>query len=429
MKRIGLLTMLALMPALNPLLSQNIPVQLPGQDIKQASATSSIEGSYPQTVEWFNWISNEWQVDKTVTFTYASWGDPLNELWDYPTRNDKKITMAYNSNHLPTDILIQEKVGDVWVDKTRGFRAWDSYGQMTEAKQEHNVDGTWYIDFWNKTEYEMADGKVAKMTQYAYNESTADLKLSSRITYSYDNKGLLSKTFTETYTDSQWINSQNTYYSWNAQGKEDYIIIESWVETMWMKLYKTTFTWRENDSYDQITNTYNFLTQDFDNPFMRSTYNLDQHHNLIYTKTEVWSNGTWAGSYGWQYDITYEGNKAVQRITKMWDTTSGSFVNMFKEVFKNFINLGMEDPVTLSIRLDCYPNPVSNYLTLDYSAFGSSAWTIELMDMNGKKIKTANPELPAGRITWNIAKIPAGYYVVRMTDNLGRTITKSIVKQ
>jgi hypothetical protein len=429
MKRTIFLALMAVTPVLNPLPSQNLPVSLPGNENKSAASPSTIEGSYPQNVDWFKWISNNWVADKKVTFTYAEFGEPLTELWDHEVENDQKLIYTYNDDNLLAQLIQQENIENIWTDRSRSTYEYDSYGQITSEKQELCDAGTWFVNSWTKTEYEMIGDKPAKETISKYNGSIGDFVYETRTTYTYGSDGLPAIVIIEDYAEGIWLNNQKMTYTWKSEGKEDFVIIDVWVETEWMKMFKIVYSWLESRSFDYVMYLFNISTNDYDAAWIKGSLHFDQHNNLVRQTTEVSNAGSWEITVGSKFDITYEGNHAVQRIYQNWNAVAKAWENKTKEVFKNFINLGIEDPVNLSIRLDCYPNPVADHLTLDYSAFGSSAWIIELLDMNGQTIKTTRPELPAGRFTWDVVKIPAGYYLVRMTDNLGRLEVKSIVKQ
>ncbi|MDD3811402.1 MAG: T9SS type A sorting domain-containing protein, partial [Bacteroidales bacterium] len=163
-------------------------------------------------------------------------------------------------------------------------------------------------------------------------------------------------------------------------------------------------------------------------PYMRIVTRYDSHLNMILDTIEMFVVDEWVMMSGVRMDITYEGNRAVQQIQQA-SFNGGPWENVMKEVYKNFINLGMEDPLNLSLRLTCYPNPAGDEVILDYSALSSSVWKIEVINLNGKPVRVLNPELPAGRVTLDIQDLPAGFYIIRMIDKMGRTETRQLIKQ
>jgi hypothetical protein len=392
---------------------------------------SGIVGSHPQNIDWFDWVSGQWQPEKKVTLTYTGWGGPLVEIWEYENEAipDFKIIYSYSNDQFQTGALEQEKVDGAWIDRTRYTSEYNAQGYVTLEKQEINVGGTWEIIYATMSEYEFQGEVLQKVTNHEYDPEEMMFKPDSRATYTYYQNGLVSEVLSEVNVEGVWFNANNIFYFWETSTRLDYMLVDSWVETEWMHFWKYDMNYLDDESYDFIMYLYNFLTSDYDTPYLKGSYRFDTHHNLVLYSQEMQDNGSWRLYFGRQHDITYEGNRAVQRITKEWTVGASSWENATKEVFKNFINLGMEDPVSLSLRLDCYPNPAGDLVTVDYSAFGSQAWKIELIDLSGKPVRTLNPELPAGRITWDIKELPSGLYLIRMSDQMGRTLTRNLIRQ
>ncbi|MFO7618025.1 MAG: T9SS type A sorting domain-containing protein [Bacteroidales bacterium] len=429
MKRITPVFLILLALAWSSAFGQTTLPSVPGNPALK-EPPSGISGSHPQNIDWFNWEAGQWQPDKKVTLTYTGWGDPLIEIWEYEddVTPDLKITYSYNNDQLQTGALEQEKVDGAWVDRTRYTTEYNARGYVTLEKQETNVDGSWLILYATTSEYEFQGDVLHQVTSYDYDLNEMTFKPESRTTYTYYQNGLVSEAFTEVNVDGVWYNGTKAFYFWETSTRLDYMLVDSWVDTDWMHFWKYDFNYLDEESYDFIMFLYNFVTSEYDNPYLKGSYRFDTHHNLVLYTQEMQSSGNWILYFGHQYDITYEGNLAVQRIAKTWAVGASSWENATKEVFKNFINLGMEDPVSLSLRLDCYPNPAGDRVTVDFSAFGSQAWRIELIDLSGKPVRTVNPELPAGRITWDIGGLPPGLFLIRMSDQQGRTLTRNLIR-
>ncbi|UCH13115.1 MAG: T9SS type A sorting domain-containing protein [Bacteroidales bacterium] len=76
-----------------------------------------------------------------------------------------------------------------------------------------------------------------------------------------------------------------------------------------------------------------------------------------------------------------------------------------------------------------YPNPVTDYATLEFDAEVSADYTIELFDLSGKRIVQAEDRLLQGRHTYRLYNLKAGIYTIRIKSSeynyTGKVISKS----
>ncbi len=427
MKRLLLLSLgLTLLLSAGNGFSQKLKVTLPDGKSHLKSGQSSIVGSYPQHVDWYLWAGAAWEAEKVQDITYNQLGDPLTVIWDLSVGTDTKTTYTYNNLRMPTLILEQNSVNGTWVDVSRSRVEYDAYNNPTLEVSEDYTGNAWVMKGGAQFQNEVQNGKLMKTTQSMWDQTSGQYALVSRTTYTYGTNNLPSTFINELYETGTWTNSTRVTMSWLANGSEGSMISENWENGNWLPFSKMDFTY---GNYDSVTMIMSFWEADASEytPMMRDISNFDSHGNLILQTSEMWMGVSWYTLSGYQFDITYQGNQATQKITKDWQ--GNTYVNSTKEVFSSFLNLGIGDPANLIFRMDCYPNPAKNELVVQYNAVGFTNLTFQLVDMLGKTIETKTPELSADRLIWNLSEVPAGFYMVRMTDNNGHIKTTKIIKQ
>lgn len=81
---------------------------------------------------------------------------------------------------------------------------------------------------------------------------------------------------------------------------------------------------------------------------------------------------------------------------------------------------------------DCeiYPNPVISDAKIQFDFIPQSPITVEICDMQGKIIKTMQVPIQKNKqeISMNFAKIPAGSYILHVSDTENKTTTHFIKK-
>ncbi|NJC27357.1 T9SS type A sorting domain-containing protein [Neolewinella antarctica] len=92
--------------------------------------------------------------------------------------------------------------------------------------------------------------------------------------------------------------------------------------------------------------------------------------------------------------------------------------------YSNVINLSRADWV----RVDVYPSPVTNELTVAYDASKASLLNVSFYSVDGKRLLSHN--LTNGARQINVTNLPAGFYSVVITDGkTGSVTTRKVVKK
>ena len=85
--------------------------------------------------------------------------------------------------------------------------------------------------------------------------------------------------------------------------------------------------------------------------------------------------------------------------------------------------LGKKDK---KLKLVAYPNPVTDYFTIESSDYKDRSLTYHLMDLNGRIIK--NDDIKENGTQVNISSLPVGFYLLVVSDNGTRIKTIKIIK-
>ena len=94
----------------------------------------------------------------------------------------------------------------------------------------------------------------------------------------------------------------------------------------------------------------------------------------------------------------------------------------------NPTDVGVREITSGESKIKVYPNPASNYLTIQYSLQNSSTVKIELFDILGKSIKTLLPSTLQSKdnykTSWQLEDIKSGLYFVKININGSENIIK-----
>ncbi len=424
MKRIALVLAIAFALAGNVFSSQKLPGSILKNKSLLKSMPATIVGSYPQQVDWFDWVSAAWAPSKTQKISYSQDGDPLTIEWDLLTGTDQKFTYTYNNLRMPTLMLYQEFVGSTWVNKERSRIEYDGYSNPTLEVSEIYTDGAWVITGGILFTNDVQNGKLIHQAFANYDVATRQYLPVSRTTYTYTGDGQMSSFINEVLVEGVWINSTRTTMTYASMDKMSTMVIDSWEDGAWVPQSKHEYEWTTNDSF-----TMNIYMWDVDSSTyilaMRDVTQYDSHSNLILQTTEMGMAGMWFMLSGSKFDITYQGNTPTQQITQEWNGTE--FVNSTKEVFTNYLNLGINDLTATVMDFDVYPNPASESLNIKIITTGLSAVNLEMISMTGKLVRSEVVSNSSGPHSWDISGLPAGIYSLRMVGANGSVISKKIV--
>ena len=131
------------------------------------------------------------------------------------------------------------------------------------------------------------------------------------------------------------------------------------------------------------------------------------------------SGGNASGSGG---TVTY----SVGQIVYATNTgTNGSVAQGVQQTYEISILLGIEDN-SIKLELTAYPNPTTNYLTLNVGKAELSILNFQLYDMGGKLIESN--KITSTTETIRMENLPSSTYFLKVTNNNKEVKSFKIIK-
>ena len=106
--------------------------------------------------------------------------------------------------------------------------------------------------------------------------------------------------------------------------------------------------------------------------------------------------------------------------------TTGSVAQGVQQPYEISIVLGIEDN-SINLELTAYPNPTTNYLTLNVGKAELSTLNFQLYDISGKLIESR--EIISSSEIITMENLPAATYFLKVTDYRNEIKTFKIIKK
>ena len=114
-----------------------------------------------------------------------------------------------------------------------------------------------------------------------------------------------------------------------------------------------------------------------------------------------------------------------QIVYKANSGSSGSVAQGVQQPYEISILLGIEDN-SINLKLTAYPNPTSNFLTLNASNAKLSTLNFELYDINGKLIESR--KIISSSETISMENLPNATYFLKVNNNNNEVKIFKIIK-
>ena len=371
-------------------------------------------------VNYYSWENNTWV--NSLKFEYGYNNSRLSIMYDYWYENNAwqkntKTDYIYNSKDLLTSELVQYQHDYVWTNyrkKDYTYNQWDNIDFFIDYNW-IGVTSTWSER--TKTKYEYPSAKKGTNFEelasfiYYYSHNGSNWGNNSRVGFIYNDDDKLTQ---ETY--DSWSGSS----TWDPQSKEDFIYDENGRLSEYSMMYSdgvelkpytknellygdddnitsnTSFEMK-NDSwvnksrvinmvYDNSLTSGNVLINDIFDPRTESI------NMLISWENQDWSNNTWTKTGG--ANVSYEEVNVLSR----------------------------NDLEVIMARV--YPNPASEYITVDYNDLMTNP-SMELYEISGRKLHVEK-ELNQERI--DVSKLQSGMYFYIISDGIKCSKGKLVIK-
>jgi len=141
------------------------------------------------------------------------------------------------------------------------------------------------------------------------------------------------------------------------------------------------------------------------------TYNIN--NNLTIELEQVWKGSAWVNSS--LLTFTYDDNNFRQSTSgKYWDSTGVRITRGDSAFYYYHTALGINDLMVQNGSLTVYPNPASDYLTIETSA-AQTPGRLSILNQDGRQIITL--QITQTKTELNLSSLPAGVYFVRLTND------------
>ncbi|MFH0760300.1 MAG: T9SS type A sorting domain-containing protein [Bacteroidota bacterium] len=398
---------------------------------------SGLVDDYPQFSTYYV-VGMDFTYDKEYEsqFVYNQAGQVLTETRLYEDRSSFRYTNEYNDQGLLIRKTEEKLTDDSWQMFNRSILTYDSEQNPTRVTNEtYNTEtGQWVLadryDYQN--DYENA--LLKRRTVSRYDTSTASMVPESRFTYTYNDRNLVFTEIVELYSNESWTNSTRTecHYQDNSLATSE-MLIDKWQNSAWEKYMKYILTYSENNNLDMLTYVWMSYLADYLLQY-RMIWRYDFRGNGILNTFELFLNDVWNLISGDQYLITYVNNHAVERIHQKYSTGSElktgtpGWVNYEKWEYSDFLNVGVDLSPVPGLMLACFPNPATGSVEITYTTPRAGNVKLTLMTLEGKVTRYSQEPGLHGKVSWDLNKLPAGIYVIRLSDQSGKAITQKIIK-
>ena len=428
-------------------------------------------GFLPTSVTIDNWEDGDWEFNGFMSYEYDASNrikQSIVKIYDLGTGsyvNGTKTNYNYvddnNSNLVETTTYAYSNDDWVMVGGTRTLTEYDIFGFQSLSLQSYYQQGTGWVDTHGykiertysgellKTEiwYNMENGawEPEDKTEWFYDSSNQPNLAHD---YEYDDNDFILE---GRYIDVSWylwdgsietggyplgytyqkyngsgdINNDANYTNdekWEASYPEGNLngipILEetveyAWKNNAWVKDYSSKrYTTPALAYHIESLYTLGILESEY-----KDTQTFDAFGNLIEDKEET-HNGdeNWVQEDGSQHVIKYEGSssKMLERITKVWETFTGEYVNETRETFRYTATSINTEKMGVSV----YPTIISSEINIVSSQEGMATF----YSLTGSVV--LQKQVYAGTNNVSTSSIPVGYYILKINGNTFKVVKK-----
>jgi hypothetical protein len=139
----------------------------------------------------------------------------------------------------------------------------------------------------------------------------------------------------------------------------------------------------------------------------------------IYAQDSVISSGvSFSSSSG---SLSYS---VGQSVYNLYSVSNGVLLQGVQQPFEIFMNGGVSNT---KLEFSVYPNPTSDWLSIDIQNFNNEDIQFELVDVNGRKIISAN--ILTSNSILQLDSFASGFYFINVFENQKHIKTFKIIKK
>jgi hypothetical protein len=388
----------------------------------QAQKASSTGNGLPRSVDQSVWEAGAWKPNWHADKTYDNQGRIVSEQFNHSTGEIERHIYTYTDNS-ETE-LIEKKENGEWVPQQRYSYQYDSYGNVLNYKTEVYENGNWRRDDEWDYMFEYLNNLLMSKTISRFDKTSGQVAPDMRYLYTYNPTGQVTTETMQDFWNNAFVNQQKREYNYenSVLAFED---MYTWVQNNWRLAYRSNHAWQENNG--RVTTRENWSEADKKfTPVTRYTLSIDSRGNMVLYQIENWLNNAWFMFYGYKYLLAYDYFNLIERLMMSWiisgpdvKTTGGQWVNQTKEVFSDFLNLGISDLPNRSGDLLIYPNPSIEHLVRVAGIEGDGEMAVELFTLNGQRLSRILVTVRDNELEIPTDKLSSGTYIIRILDYSG----------
>lgn len=403
-----------------------------------------------QTEVYSTWgEDNQWEEETRTNITYNNRGlkETVTVISLPDNVNQAQYTNTYNAQGEPTETVLKQWQNNTWVNAMKMTMSMD--GEMLNSFSIYNwVNNAWVLSMGIRSTHTRTNGQVTETITESYAllppPAVSAWTLDEKVTYTYNGSDSRPATIT-TYErqGENWVLTEketDIVYSGNSFERSSYFLEELDATTSTWNKYKYEYQYSQDAAAQTRT-------------VVETEYNVEGSNlipSLRYTTKDITSGETYLtttsfGTLEEAYDtstnswvrnneekaiITRDNNGSITEIVvQEFSPATDAFVNSERYVYTNFTTLTVTSAANdvLAQATEVYPNPVQNTLRISLDATKVRNATLNIYSITGQKVYEQNRL--AATTSVDISKLPAGVYMVKVTDENNANVTRRIVKQ
>jgi len=341
---------------------------------------------------WYDYMKDQYFYEGGKLVKYVLWYGGENRE---PLEKDSEILRFYNDNDL--------------LEKREIYR-WDN-GEKMLYEEEY----TYYDDKLREIE------RVSKKFDFV----SEDLKNNFREIKSYEANHLApSVTINQKWENDDWLNLQKSSYVFDEKGLWIENILQNWADD-WVNVTKRTM--ERNDKNQDLARTVMIWYEE--QGWVNSSRTLSEYNDddkLAIGLEQIYSTDNWVNHT--EYSYYYEKDRRYLTLKRFWD--EDQWVNQSKTYLDGWV--GVDDMAFTNLRLNIFPNPASNNLTISFYNEDHSFIDARILSLDGNQgLAICNESVAPGEIVLNqdISNLPSGHYLLLMNMEGNKIIQKFIINR
>lgn len=372
------------------------------------------------TSHWLAWDpdTHDWVDATKYTYTYTiinKMATSLRQVWTNGVwTNADKGTFSYDSDGNVVSYLKEIWQAAAWRNYSFELYTYDQFSNMLTATGQIWTNNSWYNDVQYTYTY---DGSNNMLTSIREIWEDGGWKNFLRKTYTYNTANNRTSYLGEEWDNDAWKNKEREVYTYNSF---DYLVLnmsETWQVSAWQYDFKYQYFYGVYGGIETLL-IESWEATDWGN-YSLSQYTFDNYGNALVGKYFSWDGNTWAQDDG---DIEMFYNFSRTSESKVGYQINASYTSLL---------VGINDAqIDETLSFICYPNPATSHTNVSVEMEKESDVTINLSDLNGKKIQSVfQGTLSAGKHQYIIVTghLPAATYVVSLSNAFSKESRRILV--